>query len=292
MIVAGIDGSSGADVAARWAADEAALRSTSLELLFAYHIPFVGHAAYEYPPEFADAIRAAGESTLDHAAQRVSTAYPELFVQKNMTESDARLALVRQSKKAVLTVVGSRGKGRLAEVLLGSVAMHVASHAHSPVAVIPEASHPTDGAILLGLDGTDNTWSAIDFAFEEAVKRGVEVVAMMTWDELAHQRFVRGPSNARERAGLTAEDAMAEQRTRWCAKYPTVPVREVVSRDGSPAMGLLRYANQAAPLPQAIVVGSRGRGGLSGMILGSTSHTLIVHSRCPVVIVRRETTTQ
>ena len=62
-------------------------------------------------------------------------------------------------------------------------------------------------------------------------------------------------------------------------------MREVVHRDGSTSVGLLRNANQAAYLPQAIVIG-RGRGGLSGLILGSTSHTLVVISWCPVVIVR------
>jgi nucleotide-binding universal stress UspA family protein len=290
VIVAGIDGSSAADIAAHWAADEAALRSASLELLFAYQIPVVGHPEYEYPPEFAEGIRKAGRHTLDQGAEHATAAHPELVVKQNMTESDARMALVGESSKAMLTVVGSRGKGRLKEVLLGSVALHVASHAHSPVAVIPEASHTSDGAILLGVDGTDNSSAAIDFAFEEATKRGAEVVVLLGWDELAHQPFARRPVIAGRSAGRTADDAMAELRTRWCTKYPTVPVREVVHRDGSPAMGLLRYANQAARLPQAIVVGNRGRGGLSGLILGSTSHTLIVHSRCPVVIVRSNVT--
>ena len=292
-VVVGVDGSSAADAAALWAADETALRpGSSLELLFAFQIPIVGHPEYEYPPEFADAIRAAGNHTLDRVAAEVTERYPDLPLQRILTESDARLALVKQSAQARLTVVGSRGKGRLAEVLLGSVAFHVAAHGHSPVAVVPEAAHRTDGPILVGVDGSKTSDAALGFAFDQAAERGTEVVALLGWDGLGHQPTARRPAIS-GMAGASSEvnALLADRCAPWIEKFPDVVCRHVVHQ-GRPAEGLIGYAERAAQQPQLIVVGSRGRGGLSGLILGSTGHTLITHSRWPVVVVRSATTSQ
>jgi len=227
---------------------------------------------------------------LDRVAAEVTERYPDLPVQKILTESDARLALVKQSAQARLTVVGSRGKGRLAEVLLGSVAFHVAAHGHSPVAVVPEAAHRTDGPILVGVDGSKTSDAALGFAFEEAAVRGAEVVALLGWDGLGHQ--LSGRPAISGLAGSGEEDALLTDRCApWIEKFPDVVCRHVVHQ-GRPAEGLLGYAERAAQQPQLIVVGSRGRGGLSGLILGSTGHTLITHSRWPVVVVRSATTSQ
>src|SRR6478752_6966392 len=283
-VLAGIDGSTAADVAARWAADEAAIRSIGLELLMASQIPVVGHPEYDYPPEFADGIRAAGRATLDRVADEAAARHPGLSIVKTQKEGDARLVLDEESKNAGLTVVGSRGKGRLAEVLLGSVALHLAAHAHTPVAVVPESESVNDGPILVGADGSANSDAALGFAFDEAALRGTELVAVLGWDELSHQRFARRPVIG----GTGVEEGetlLSQQLAGWCDKYPGVPVSKVV-HPGSPAEALLGHGDQSPTQPQLIVVGSRGRGGLSGLILGSTSHTVIIHSRCPVVVVR------
>jgi nucleotide-binding universal stress UspA family protein len=285
-VLAGIDGSTAADAAARWAADEAALRSVNLELLLGIQIPVVGHPEYEYPPEFAVGIRTAGRATLDRVADDAVARHPDLQVVKTLKEGDARLVLDEASKNAGLAVVGSRGKGRLAEVLLGSVALHLAAHAHSPVAVVPESDHHTmAGPIVVGADGSDNSDAALGFAFDEAAMRGAELVAILGWDELSHQRFARRPV-IDGTAGEEGETLLSQQLSGWCEKYPGVPVSKVV-HGGSPAEALLGRGSQPPREPQLIVVGSRGRGGLSGLILGSTSHTVIIHSHCPVVVVRQ-----
>jgi nucleotide-binding universal stress UspA family protein len=286
-IVAGVDGSAPSTNAARWAADEAHLRHAALELVLAYQIPVVGYPEYEYPPEFAESIRAARRNILEAAAGDVVARYPDMDVSTTLKESDARSALVDESKIAELTVVGSRGKGRLAEVLLGSTALHVAAHGHSPIVVVPSAEPATVGPILVGADGSAHTDAALDFAFEEAAVRGAELVAVLAWDELSHQAFARRPAIG----GTRDEDADALLARRLAAraeKFPAVPVRRVVHH-GSAADGLLRNRDAAGRPPQLIVVGSRGRGALSGLILGSTSQTLIIHAACPVVVVRPET---
>jgi nucleotide-binding universal stress UspA family protein len=285
FIVAGIDGSAAADAAAHWAADEAHLRNAGLHLLFAYQIPVTGHPEYEYPPEFADAIRAAGQATLDRVANDIVNVYPDLCVKKTKKEADARLTLVDESKKASMTVVGTRGKSRLAEVMLGSVALHLAAHSHSPVVVVPHSTtDPRQGPILVGADGSPNSDAALGLAFDEAALRGAELVAVLAWDELAHRRFARRPS-IHDSADEEAEAVLDHQLAAWCEKFPEVPVRKVIHR-GSPAEGLLRHKDRSTDEPQLMVVGSRGRGGLSGLILGSTSHTVIIHSGCPVIVVR------
>jgi len=285
FIVAGIDGSAAADAAAHWAADEARLRNAGLHLFFAYQIPVVGYPEYEYPPEFGDAIRAAGQATLDRVADEVADTYPDLFIKKTKADADARLALVEESKKASLTVVGTRGKSRLAEVLLGSVALHLAAHSHSPVAVVPHSTTPpTQGPILVGTDGSPNSDAALGVAFDEAASRGAELVAVLAWDGLAHKHFGRRPVISGS-ADEEAEAVLDHQLAVWCETYPAVPIRKVLHR-GSAAEGLLGHKDGSTSKPQLMVVGSRGRGGLSGLILGSTSHTVIIHSGCPVIVVR------
>jgi len=285
FIVAGIDGSAAADAAAHWAADEAHLRNAGLHLLFAYQIPVVGHPEYEYPPEFADAIRAAGQATLDRVAAEIADTYPDLDVKKTKKEADARLALVDESKNASMTVVGTRGKSRLAEVLLGSVALHLAAHSHSPVAVVPHSTPQfTQGPILVGADGSPNSDAALGFAFDEAVLRGAELVVTLAWHELTYHRLARRPV-IHGTAAEEAEAVLDHQLAAWCEKYPEVSIRKVIHR-GSPTEGLLRHKDQSTDDPRLVVVGSRGRGGLSGLFLGSTSHAVIIHSRCPVIVVR------
>ena len=286
-IVAGIDGSPPSFGAARWAAAEAQRRHQDLRLLFAYTIPIVGHPEYEFPPEFAAAVRSAGQQTLDEASDDLNGQYPHLDIMTTLVESDARSALVEASATAGITVVGSRGGGRLAEVLLGSVALHLVSHGHSPVAVIPPGAPKIDGPILVGVDGSATSTAAIAFAFDEAAVRGSGLVAVLAWDDLAHQPFARrpvvmGPADDQEEEAL-----LSEQLTGWREKYPDVPVRHVVDR-GRPAEALLRYGYPGTDeqQPQLIVVGSRGRGGFTGLLLGSTSHTLITHAPCPIVVVR------
>lgn len=287
VVLVGVDGSPQSLAAARWAADEANRRRQSVRLLYSAHLPVIGYPAVGYPADFVELSDLEARRVLDQVTREIAMLHSDLEVSSVLTRADPRLALVDESESAGLTVVGSLGSGRVQEVLLGSVALHVAARAQSPVAVVPFDRDQRQGPVLLGLDGRKGSEAAVEFAFDEASVRGTNLVALMAFDPLARQGFARRPiavvtgESAQERA------VISEQLAGWAEKYPDVSVQEHVFR-GQPAQCLLGYAGHAplAQQPQLIVVGSRGRGGLTGLLLGSTSHAVIAHATCPVIVVR------
>ena len=286
-IVVGLDGSPESLTAARWAAHEARLRHVSLHLVHAFTIPTVGTIGYTVPTALTDGLYATGDQLLADATTELQAAHPNLEITGRLVQADPRPALVEASTDAALTVVGTRGGGRIPEVILGSVALHVAAHGRSPVAVIPVgpgSQTPGQGPVRLGVDGSRTSEAAVEFAFDEADRRGAPLQAVIVWDDVD----LRGLVAAGTPLDLVEDDKeralLAEQLAGWRDKYPDVVVEQVVGR-GRVAEVLLRPAVDR-PAPQMIVVGSRGRGGFTGLLLGSTSHSLIGHSRWPVLVVR------
>lgn len=287
VVVAGIDGSARSLAAARWAAEEARRRQQSLQLLHSTHLPVIGYPAFGYPAEFIEEIENQGQQVLDQAVRELHRDHPELTVDTVLTRTDPRVALVEASDGAALTVVGSLGGGRTREVMLGSVALHVAAHGRSPVAVVPDDRRPRRGPVLLGVDGRADSEPAVGYAYDEASVRGVDLVAVLTFDPWARQGFARRPITIAASETQEERALISEQLAGWAQKYPDVRVHEHVFR-GQPADCLLGYAahGPVAQQPQLIVVGSRGRGALTGLLLGSTSHAVIANAGCPVVVVR------
>lgn len=284
-IVVGLDGSPESMSAAHWAAHDAQLRGLPLHLVHAFTIPAVGMMGYTIPTGLTDGLYAAGEQLLADATKQLHVLHPDLEITDRLVQADPRPALVEASRDAALTVVGNRGGGRIPEVVLGSVALHVTAHAHSPVAVIPVAAAArTDGPIRLGVDGSRVSEAAVAVAFDEADRRQAPLQAVIVWDDAD----LRGLVAAGTPLDLVEDDKehalLAEQLAGWRDKYPDVVVEPVVRR-GRAAAALLRADESETP-PQMIVVGSRGRGGFTGLLLGSTSHSLIGHSRWPVLVVR------
>lgn len=289
-IVVGLDGSPESLTAARWAAHEATLRDLPLHLVHAFTIPAVGMIGYTVPTALTDGLYSSGEQLLGEATAELHAAEPELEITGRLVQADPRPVLVEASTDAALTVVGTRGGGRIPEVILGSVALHVAAHGRSPVAVIPfgaAAQVSTDGPVRLGVDGSRISEAAVEFAFDEADRRRAPLQAVIVWDDAD----LRGLVAAGTPLDLVEDDKehalLAEQLAGWRDKYPDVVVEQVVRR-GRAAQALLR-PDADGPAPQMIVVGSRGRGGFTGLLLGSTSHSLIGHSRWPVLVVRPHT---
>jgi nucleotide-binding universal stress UspA family protein len=292
VIAVGVDGSAESLVAAHWAAREARRRHLSLLLINAYTDPHLGYIPGYVPPAgLLDAVREASGAVLDNAAADIRHAFPNLSVNAESVHRDPRRALVDASTTATLTVVGSRGRGRISEVILGSVALYVASHAHSPLAVVPptadiSAAAP-DGPILLGVDGSNDSDAAVAFAFDEAAVRGTKLLAALVWDDVTNYGSARW---AAEMGPLEDEEehaVLGEQLAGFADKYPDVTARQVVMT-GRPAERLLSYAQGLPPglQPALIVVGSRGRGGVAGLLLGSTSQQLIAAALIPVIVVR------
>ena len=287
-IVVGLDGSPESLSAAHWAAHDAHLRDLPLHLVHAFTIPAVGMMGYTVPTGLTDGLYAAGEQVLADATRQLHALHPHLEITDRLVQADPRPALVEASRDAALTVVGNRGGGRIPEVILGSVALHVTAHAHSPVAVIPVAAAArTDGPVRLGVDGSRVSEAAVAVAFDEADRRRAPLQAVIVWDDAD----LRGLVAAGTPLDLVEDDKehalLAEQLAGWRDKYPDVVVEPVVRR-GRASAALLR-ADDHGPAPQMIVVGSRGRGGFTGLLLGSTSHSLIGHSRWPVLVARPHT---
>ncbi|WP_395728813.1 universal stress protein [Nakamurella sp.] len=287
QIVVGLDGSPESLTAARWAAHDARLRGLSLHLVHTYSIPAVGMIGYTVPTALTDGLYATGEQILADARTELYAAHPDLEITDRLVQADPRPVLVQASRGAALTVVGTRGGGRIPDVVLGSVAVHVAAHAHSPVAVIPNGSAApsgADGPVRLGVDGSRISEAAVEFAFDEADRRRVPLQAVIVWDDADLRGLVAAGTPLDLVEDGKEHALLAEQLAGWRDKYPDVVVEPVVRR-GRAAEALLR-ADAAGPDPQMIVVGSRGRGGFAGLLLGSTSHSLIGHSRWPVLVVR------
>jgi nucleotide-binding universal stress UspA family protein len=178
-------------------------------------------------------------------------------------------------------VLGSRGLGGFTGLVIGSTAVEIAKRAHCPVVVVRGADH--SGPVVVGVDGTPVGEAAIAFAFAAASARGADLVAVHTWTDLVLETAFAGGAAALDFAPLAqqAEEVLGERLAGWQEKYPDVRVIRHVSRERA-SQALLRHAEGAGLL----VVGSRGRGGFRGLLLGSTSQHLLHHAPCPVAVVR------
>jgi len=178
--------------------------------------------------------------------------------------------------------VGCRGHGALARGILGSVSNGLVHHAHCPVVIIhdedPLMPHPSKAPVVVGVDGSPASERAVGLAFEEASLRGVDLVAVHAWSDAGVFEFPGADWSTQQAMG---EETLSERLAGWQERYPDVLVRRIVVAD-KPARQLLEQAESA----QLLVVGSRGRGGFAGMLLGSVSTAVINAARMPVLVVR------
>ncbi|MDT7575453.1 MAG: hypothetical protein QOH17_1786 [Pseudonocardiales bacterium] len=286
-IVVGVDGSTSALHAALWAADEAAQRHLRLRLVYANNEFSFGATGGLAPPQsFFDAMQVAGFQLLADVESAIREVHPDLDIAVNLQTAAAVPSLLAQTEDALLLVLGSRGTGGFRGILVGSTAVALVAHGDCPVAVIrgatEDAAPPAEGPVVVGVDGSPTSDAAIATAFDEASWRGAGLVAVHAWSEYAsdHVRF-QALDEGREQVEQMENELLAQRLAGWQEKYPDVAVRRVVT-SGRPVEQLLDQAAGA----QLIVVGSRGNGGFSGMLLGSTSQALIRHATCPLLVVR------
>ena len=285
-VVVGIDTSEPANAALRWAAREAAQHGAPLTIVHARSIPVTyGRPGIVLAESQLEVYRAAGRQALADATKIVDSMRAEIGeidVHTRMIGEPTVPALLDLSKGARLIVVGSRGLGALRRGLLGSVSTAVVRHAHCPVAVIhtPDGEDESRslGPVVVGVDGSPASAEAIGVAFDEASHRDADLVAVHAWSDSSdfYEPEVDWPALA-----ATEEVVLAESLAGWQERYPDVVVRRVVVKD-RPVRNLIARAEEA----QLIVVGSHGRGGFAGMLLGSTSQALVQSVECPIIVVR------
>lgn len=285
-VVVGIDGSDSARRAVRWAVDEAGRRNVGLRLVHAVELPAGYAPGIVGPHALHSALKDRGHDWLSTSREEAEQAAPDLHVDTVLAVASPVPALVKESRDAALVVLGSRGLGGFSGLVLGSTAVELAGHAECPIVVVRGEhadEHAAGKPIVVGVDGTPAGDPAIAFAFAQASARGADLVAVHAWSDLVLEAAHAG--------GATALDfGLLEQRSRellatclssWQQKYPDVHVTREVVHD-RPARALLRHGEDA----RLLVVGTRGRGGFRGLLLGSTSQHLLYHAACPVAVVR------
>ncbi len=284
-IVVGVDGSPASTLAVEWAARDAEMRNVPLKVVHVFApmvAPANGWADVAMPADYARWREDQAHQIVQQAhAVAVDAAAPgrAAHVTSEVRYAAIVPAMVELSQQAEMVVVGCRGQGGVASALLGSVSSGLAHHAHCPVAIIhddePLPPRSAQAPVLVGVDGSPTSELATEIAFDEASRRGAELVALHAWTDMGPLDFPSinwAPiewSNIKDQE----EEVLAERLCGWQERYPDVVTHKVV---------LVEHAHDA----QLVVVGSHGRGGFPGMLLGSVSRAVVNSARIPVIIAR------
>ncbi|MFF3200990.1 universal stress protein [Streptomyces sp. NPDC002962] len=267
-LVVGIDGSEASLEAVDWAADESLRHEVPLHLV---HAAVSGHEA---------------PGLVAVASERARRGAPAVRPSDEVVHEEAAAALVGKGRNAFALVLGSRGLGDLAGLLLGSVSLAVAAHAGCPVVVVrggPEHREGRFGRVVVGVEDGEGSDTALQFAFREAHLRKCRLVAVHAWTAPVGNP---GPP-ALSGYALQAErrppaEVLADKLAGPAERYRDVAVSSEVT-EGSARHALLDEASRA----DVLVVGARRRHGYVGLQLGLVNHAVLHHAPCPVVVVPR-----
>ncbi|USX54475.1 universal stress protein [Lentzea sp. HUAS12] len=283
-VVVGVDGSSSALAAVRWAAEECARHHTRLRLVHGYSLPVRGYPEIIMTGnEIRRAIQDQAHEWLTEATAAARAAAPGVEVVTEVVADSGTHLLIEESRAARLMVLGSTGLGNVTGLLVGSTALALASHGECPLVVVRGTAVP-DGPVVVGVDGSPTSEAALAFAFEEASTRGCGLTAILCWQDFMVESAYSATRFTVDWGQVEGEERrlLAQRLAGWQEKYPDVEVHRVVLRD-RPVRALMRYGAEA----QLVVVGSHGHGGFAGMLLGSTSQALVYNAPCPLAIVRQ-----
>lgn len=279
-VTVGVDGSAGANRALAWAADDAARHGVPLRIV---------HVLAPWPYDISgfseedgrDAFALGAGRLLSEAEKAAREHRPGLEVSTAVLDGPPAKVLREQAGPDTTLVLGSRGLGGFAGALLGSVSTHVATHAHGPVVVVrPEEGAAGRNQIVVGVDDSPECVPALGYAFEQARLREVPLRAIHAWQLPVHAYTPEVVFDMDE-VVRARRQVVTEKIADWRERYPAVEVREE-SPCAHPANALIEASASAG----LVVVGSRGRGAVGSLVLGSVSRALLHHARCPVAVVR------
>ena len=289
-VVVGIDDTDHSKRAITAGAHEARLRQAPLWLAHAYHwVPPVAAGVMPGGDTPEGAVRDAATALLAQAVSRAHAEFPDLDIHDYAMSGQPGPCLADLAKDAALLVVGGRGRGGFAGMLLGSVALSTVAHARCPVLVMrggeDAEQHGTAGRVLVGVDINPPATGAdvIGFAFEEAALHGYDLRAVHAWEDPGY--FY--PVAIGEFPRVTFAEMTRKRRHRldhllaeWREKHPDTFVEAEVLT-GSPSRSLV----DSSRLADLLVLGGRRHSDGTGMRLGGLAHAVLHHSHCPVVIV-------
>lgn len=276
----GVDASNHSRVALAWGLNRATERGASVELIhvaddsfLSESVAFLSEAQHASEQMLANEVEYA-RNTLGFTGTITGTAVVGHPI------AEVELA----SKRADLLILGAHSGSKFAGSVFGTRAVKIAAVAHCPVAVVPAEQETTDGGIVVGVDGSESSKLALAFAAEEASLRGKPLIAVYAWmppltpglEYLWSEELVTAQQSA-------AEEAIAIAVAGLATRYPDLEIRREIVQ-APPVTALLQVADTA----EMVVVGSRGRGGISRLLLGSVSHGILNQLPCTTVVTRAE----
>lgn len=276
-IIVGVDGSPSSDAAAGWAAQESAMYRVPVHLVSAFDIERT-HVHEQQRRERIYQSRERQAQLALERAQRIVYAVSSNAVHCRVAFGHPVQVLLEAARDARILVVGCRGLRPMDRLLLGSVSTAVLHHAPCPVAVVHQEVAPDKSLpVLLGVDGSPASERATAIAFDEASHRKVPLVAVHTW----YDSNVLAPDLDLDVTENEERQTLAERLAGWQERYPDVTVERRVVYDLAS-----RHLVEESAHAQLVVVGSHGRGGFTGMLLGSVGSAVAQASRVPVIVAR------
>jgi len=282
-IVVGLDDSASSKRALMWAAEQAVADRRELTLVHTISAvtPAYLDAAAEDPRKARAALQAQAESVFTAARNDVAQKAPDLVVNEVFSFEDPREQLLELSKRAALVVVGSRGRGKVRRLLLGSVGVALVRHSACPV-VIHRPSNPgvVRNGIVVGADGSGESRSVLEFAYHQAAVRNLPLTVLHCFPDgraaMGASYVVNDPAAAFESERLLLAESMAG----LAEKHPDVMARTQLA-GGLPEEQLVRRGDRM----NLIVVGAHQSGTVTQMLFGSVSVAVTEHAACPVAVV-------
>lgn len=279
-VVVGVDGSDAALIAARFALDEARRRAAPLRVVTVVPWPHDGLTTPPPRPDLPALFRQSGQAVAEAAVDTLAGAVGDVDVSIRVVDGHPVTVLREMSADAQLLVLGSRGVGGVAGLLLGSTAYRVVAQAGCPAIVLPDDSDVLvrdRRSVVVGVEGRSGDEEVLAFALAEAAARGTDLLAVHAWQEVVLDAGLRTVSPLMDWAGVVADEerVLSEALAGWHDKEPDVVIREAVVR-GRTARALVAASMTA----ELLVVGHRAH-----RAPGSTTHGILQRATCPVAAV-------
>ena len=276
-IVVGFNASAGSEAALTWALQRAGSYKLPVTIIHAVDDRWMS-------PDFQyhELIRKSGMDLLQKAQASAAEQAPDVKVDVQLRHGSGGSVLREVSKEASIVVVGEHDKHWMDGGPLTDRALQIVSASEIPAAVIP-LKRGSDHGVVVGVDGSEESLQAVNFAAAEADRGGDELTVV-----LAFRRPGRWIERQLPKSGL-AETILEEDRIVLAEsvaglgdKYPDLVVHQKLEPDTEPAKALVEAAKDA----RLLLIGSRGRGGFSRMVLGSTAHAVLLNLPCPTIVTR------
>ncbi|MEO6821026.1 MAG: universal stress protein [Candidatus Nanopelagicales bacterium] len=279
QIVVGIDSAENSDEALMWAADTAALRGVPLVLTHALASPSTQRGSQDIT---AERVHAVAEALLVAKRDAVYDVHPQLEVHLEMTPSNPADAMLARAQGAALLVVGSRHRGPVGRLFLGSVSHAAVTQSPIPVAVVRHRAADSDGPVVVGVEASEDCDVSLEYAFREAADRKVALHAVRAWMPDIAIGYGIAVLDSEVLPTLLADEQSALEATvnKHAAEHPEVELRTAVV-EGDPTTVLVGAAANA----QLVVIGTHSRGPLGRIFLGSVSTNVLHAVEIPVVVV-------